>query len=252
MRALVVLCLVLAATPLAAGAGRRLRRADITTPAPLPERSLLIVGFLGGWEPWDHPHRSVRRLALRLRESAPRGVFIETADNHSRATVRKFIREAFDTNRDGRLDRIEAARAQIICYGQSFGGAACIHLARELERWGVPVRLTVQVDSVGRKDHLIPANVRRAVNLYQRDPGPIRGQAQIRAADPRRTTVLGNIRHTYLFRHVDMTEYPAAARRFPNSHWKMDNDPLVWAEVEGFLRAEILDWQTGLFQTWKP
>lgn len=252
MRRRVLLCLVLVAALPAAGLAKRLRRADITTPAPMPPGSLLIIGFLGGWEAWDHPHRSVRKLALRLRESVPDHVFIETADNHSRATVRKFIREALDADADGKLSRAEAARAGIICYGQSFGGAACLHLARELERWGAPVRLTIQVDSVGRKDHLVPANVKRAVNLYQSDPGPIRGQSRIRAVDPRSTSVLANIRHTYLFRHVDLSNYPAAARRLPNSHWKMDNDPLVWAEVEGFIRAEIFRWQAEMFQPLKP
>ena len=250
MRLAAVLCLALAAP--AFPAGGRLQRKDIAAPAPLPPQSLLIVGFLGGWERWDHPGRSVRKLALRLRESVPEGVYVETADNHSRAVVRGYIREALDANRDGRLDTGEAARAQIICYGQSFGGAACVYLARDLARWGVPVRLTVQVDSVGRRDHLSPANVRRAINLYQRDPGPIRGESRIRAVDPSRTAILGNIRHTYLFRHVDMPDYPAAARRLPNSHWKMDNDPLVWAEVEALLRAEIFRWQTEMFQTSTP
>jgi hypothetical protein len=243
MRPPVLLGLLLSLVLPADGAGRRLHRADITTPAPLPEGSLLIVGFLGGWEDWDHPQRSVRRLALRMRESTPDSVFIETADNHSRATVRKFIREALDRNGNGKIEPEEARAAQVILYGQSFGGAACVYLARELQRWGVPVRLTVQVDSVGRRDHVIPPNVRRAVNLYQRDPGPIRGRARIRAADPARTTILANLRHTYLFRDIDLSNYPPAARRFAISHWKMDNDPLVWAEVEGFLRAEIALWQ---------
>lgn len=227
----------------AAGMGKRLRRSDIQAPAPLPEESLLVVGFLGGWEDWDHPDRSVRRLALKLREASPEGVFVETADNHSRRTVRNYIREALDANRDGKLTPDEARRAQVILYGQSFGGAACVYLARELQRWGVPVRLTVQVDSIGRRDEVIPANVRRAVNLYQRDPGPIRGQATIRAADPARTSILLNMQHTYLFRDIDLSTYPRVARGFGISHWKMDNDPVVWAQVEGFVRAEIARWQ---------
>ncbi|MCL4795470.1 MAG: hypothetical protein KJZ84_12980 [Bryobacteraceae bacterium] len=242
MRRSFALILSLFAVLPAGGAGRRLQRADIATPAPLPPDSLLIVGFLGGWEAWDHPNRSVRQLALRLRDTAPDSVFVETADNRSRGTVRKFIREALDRDGNGKLEPEEARAAQIICYGQSFGAAACVHLARELQRWNVPVRLTVQIDSVGRRDHTIPANVRRAVNLYQRDPGPIRGRARIRAADPSRTTILANLRHTYLFRDIDLSNYPPAARRFAISHWKMDNDPLVWAEVEGFIRAEIAFW----------
>ena len=243
------LCLaILLASWLAAGsaqAGSALSRGDITTPAPLPEDSLLIVGFLGGWEDWDHPKRWVRKLALRLRESAGPGVYVETAGHRSRRTVRNFIREALDRNGDGVLQAEEAALAQIICYGQSLGGAACVHLANDLRRWNVPVRLTVQIDSVGRHDDVIPDNVRRAVNLYQADPGPIRGCQEIRAADPARTSILANLRHTYLFREVDMKDYPAPARFLKLSHWKMDNDPIVWAEVEAFIRAELLMWRVS-------
>lgn len=242
--------LIAIACPL--NADRKLDRKDIQTPAPLPEGSLLIVGFLGAWEEWDNPKRSVRKLALKLREQNIPNVFVETADNHSRTTVRKFIREALDSNRNGKLDVDETRRAQIILYGQSFGGAACVTLAKELEEWGVPVRMTVQVDSVGRSDHTIPANVKRAVNLFQNDPGPIRGRTEIKAADPSKTKVLANIQHTYLFRDVDMSDYPPLARKIGLSHWKMDNDPLVWAEVEGFLRAEIVIWQGERLALRKP
>lgn len=225
-------------------AEKRIRRADITAPAPLPEGSVLVVGFLGAWEQWDNPKRSVRKMALRLREGAGPGVFVETAGNHSRATIRKYIHEALDRNKDGKLDEAEARSVGIILYGQSFGGAAAVKLARELKRWNVPVRLTVQVDSIGRGDHIIPSNVKRAVNLFQRDPGPVRGQPWIRAEDSSRTQILANLQHFYLFREVDMSDYPRLSRGMMTlSHWKMDNDPMVWAEVEGFIRAEIIRWQ---------
>lgn len=233
-------------------ADRRLSRDEIGAPAPLPDGALLIVGFLGAWEEWDNPKRSVRKLALKLRDQNIPGVFVETADNHSRKTVRRFIHDALDSNHDGKLDPAEAQSAQIILYGQSFGGAACVMLAKELERWGVPVRLTVQVDSVGRHDQVIPANVKRAVNLFQNDPGPIRGRTQIKAADPSRTRILANIQHTYLFRDIDMSDYPKMTQRMAISHWKMDNDPLVWAEVETFIRAELAIWQLEQLKPTKP
>lgn len=225
-------------------AERRIGRADLLAPAPLPEGGVLVVGFLGAWEQWDNPKRSVRKLALRLREGAWPNVFVETAGNRSRGAMRKFIHEALDRNKDGKLDGRESRSVGIILYGQSFGGAAAVRLAKELKKWNVPVRLTVQVDSVGRGDHLIPSNVKRAVNLYQRDPGPIRGQPWIKAEDAAKTEILANIRHFYVLRDVDMSDYPRLARgAMTLSHWKMDNDPLVWAEVEGFIRAEIVRWE---------
>lgn len=237
------LALLMAAATCRAAPGGRFERKDWSAPVPLPRGAMLVIGFLGGWERWDDGRRGVRRLALRLRESAPRGLFVETVSNHDRRLARRILLDSLDRDRDGRLNQEETESVDLVFYGQSFGGAAAVYLARDLGRRGIPVRLTVQVDSVGRRDHLIPPNVARALNLYQRDPGPIRGEPRIRAADPSRTQILGNLPFTYLFREVDMSGYPAIARRIGLSHWKMDNDPAVWAIVETAIRAEILRWQ---------
>ena len=226
-------------------AAHKLHRKDIRAPVPLPRGSLLVVGFLGGWEDWDNDRRSVRKLALRLREKSLPGVYAETADNHSRKTVLKFIREALDRDRNKKISPEESSSCGFIFYGQSFGGAAAVKLAREISQWHVPVRLTVQVDSVGKDDDEIPPNVARALNLYQRDPGPIQGERRIKAADPAKTRILGNVPFTYLFRDVDMSDYPKAARKLPFSHFKMDNDPVVWSIVESAILAEITAWQAG-------
>ncbi|GIU75679.1 MAG: hypothetical protein KatS3mg004_2766 [Bryobacteraceae bacterium] len=234
--------LVLPAALLAAAPHGRFQQSDWSAPIPLPRGSMLVVGFLGAWERWDDDRRSVRRLALRLRERNVPGLFVETAGNHDRRLVKRLLIESLDYNGDGRISADEASSVALVFYGQSFGGAAAVYLARDLARYGVPVRLTVQVDSVGRRDHIIPANVARALNLYQRDPGPIRGEPVIRAADPSRTLILGNIPFTYRHRQVDMSGYPAIARRIGLAHWKMDNDPAVWAVVEAAILAEISLW----------
>ncbi len=222
-----------------AGAGKRITRSDFITPVPLPPGSLLVVGFLGAWEDWDNPKRSVRKVALSLRARRLPGVFVETAGNHSRKLVREFILDALDANRDRILSPEEARASELILYGQSFGAAATVNLARELLKSGARVRLIVMVDSIGRHDRLIPPNVANALNLYQRDPGPVRGEPEIRAADSAATTILGNVPFTYLFRDIDMSDYPAITRRAAISHWKMDNDPVVWTIVESTILAAI-------------
>lgn len=204
--------------------------ADLRTPAPLPVGSTLVVGFLGGYERWDDAHRSIRRVVLRLRSQ--RDVYAESVSNHHRGVALALIERALDTNQDGRLDANEAAAARIILIGQSWGGAAAIAVARDLDRLGVPVLLTVQVDSVGVHDKVIPANVRAAVNFYQHDPLTIRGTQQIRAADPARTTILGNFRRSYVRRSVDESNASWARRVFGGSHARMELDPEVWSEVE--------------------
>lgn len=210
---------------------------DLAVPLPLPPNSTLVLGFLGGYERWNDEHRSVRRLALRLRRQP--GVYTETFSNRRRRVGFDLIRKALDTNRNGRLDPAEKASARIILYGQSWGGAAAIATARDLGQLGIPVLLTVQVDSVGERDQFIPANVRAAVNLYQHDPFTIWGRGEIRAADPAATTILGNFESTYVSRPIDGADSSWARRIFGGSHAKMEQDPLLWRQVEQYISDAI-------------
>lgn len=224
-----VLCLALSA---GGAAARGQRQQDFTTPTPLAEGHLLVVGFMGGRESWDNRRRGVRKLALRLRAMNLPGVHVETVENKKRKLAVELIRQAFDRDRDGHLDERERASARLVVYGQSFGGAAVVKLARRLEGMGVPVLLTVQVDSVGRGDKVIPSNVRSAANLFQRDGLLIKGEREIRAEDPATTRIVGNFKFDYDGKRVDLSEVSWLKRLFQAAHTKMDHDPEVWALVE--------------------
>jgi pimeloyl-ACP methyl ester carboxylesterase len=213
------------------------RLSDLAIPSPLPPKSTLVIGFLGGYERWDDEHRSVRRLALKLREQ--NGVFAESIENHNRKIALKLIRRALDVDRNGRLSPEEKAGTRIILYGQSWGGAAAIDTARDLDKLGIPVLLTVQVDSVGVNDGLIPANVRAAVNFYQHDPLTIQGRSQIYAADPTRTAILGNFEESYVRRSVDESDASWPRRVLGGSHNKMELDPAIWNRVEQYINDAI-------------
>jgi hypothetical protein len=224
-----LLCLALAA---GGDAARGQRYQDFTTPTPLKEGHTLIVGFMGGRESWDNEKRGVRKLALKLRAMGLPGVHVETVENKKRRLAVELIHKAFDRDRDGRLDERERSSVRLIVYGQSFGGAAVVKLARQLKGMGLPVLLTVQVDSVGRGDKVIPQNVRRAANLFQRDGLIIKGEREIRAEDPGRTAIVGNFRFEYDGKEVDLSEVSWLKRLFQAAHTKMDHDPEVWALVE--------------------
>ncbi len=216
------------------------RMADLAVPTPIPPGSTLIVGFLGGYERWDDEHRSVRRLVLKLR--ARNGIFAESISNHNQKLALAFIRRALDTNRDGKLDAAERARARVILFGQSWGGGATLNVARELNRLGVPVLLTVQVDSVGLRDQVVPTNVRAAVNFYQHDPLTINGRSEIRAADSSRTAILGNFEATYMQRPIDPSNSSNsswARSTLGGSHAKMELDPAIWDSVEQYINEAI-------------
>ena len=80
----------------------------------------------------------------------------------------------------GRYPSEEKHNARIVIFGHSWGASETVTLARKLERDGIPVLLTIQVDSVakiGQNDALIPANVGQAINFYQPD-GIVHGRPQ--------------------------------------------------------------------------
>lgn len=127
----------------------------------------------------------------------------------------------------------------MIVYGQSFGGAAVVKLARQLKKMDVPVALTVQVDSIGRGDKVIPSNVARAANLFQRNGWFIRGEPEIKAEDPTRTTIIGNFKFDYSQKRIDVSRVSFVKKAFRVAHTKMEYDPDVWAKVEELLLDSI-------------
>lgn len=216
-------------------AARGQEYSQLTTPTPLGPQETLVIGFLGGRDSWDDDRRAVRKLALKLRAMELPGVHVETFENTRRELALRLVQEAFDRNRDGTLDAQERSSARLLLYGQSFGGAAVVKFARQLEPLGVPVLLTVQIDSVGRDDDLIPPNVRRAANLYQSNGWFIRGEQPIRAADPARTEIIGNFQFDYSHSPIDLSRVPFWKKVFRYAHTRMEHDPAVWAQVEALL-----------------
>lgn len=211
---------------------RAQRYEDFTTSTPLEEQGVLIIGFMGGRESWNNHQRGVRKLALKLRSMKLPGVHVETVENKKRRLAVELTRNAFDRDRDGRLDERERACARLIVYGQSFGGAAVVKFARQLKNMDVTVLLTLQVDSVGRGDKVIPSNVALAANLFQRDGLFIKGEREISAENPGRTTIIGNFKFNYSGKKIDLSEVSWLKRLLHTAHTKMDHDPEVWALVE--------------------
>lgn len=104
---------------------------------------------LWGYVHTDDPRHSEVQLARKLQERYSYRVKVEIFENRQRAQARKAILEWAAL----KMDR--AARSplpHIILFGHSWGASALVYLAPELERDGVPVALTIQVDSV-RKHH---------------------------------------------------------------------------------------------------
>jgi len=218
----------------------------LTTPTPLNDDQTLVIGFLGGRQRWDDDSRGVRQLAVKLDEMSLPDVEIETFQNRRRDLAMEFIYKALDRNEDNDLDHQERAAARLILYGQSLGGSAVVKLSKDLEKYDIPVLLTVQIDSVGFSDHLIPANVLKAANLFQNDDWIFSGEEKILALDPEATSILANIKFDYSEKEVDMSAQPWQRRLFSTPHSMMDADPDVWALVEKLILAELGKYRENL------
>jgi hypothetical protein len=201
----------------------------------------IVIGFVGGLVRHDDMVHSAVQVAAHLRQDYPAGVYVEVLENHLREKAHAKIVRFVDTDRNGTLSVEEKRNARIILYGHSWGASEAVTLARELGREGIPVLLTVQVDSIskpGENDKVIPANVAEAANFYQLD-GFLHGQPQIRAADPARTHIIGNFRFDYRANPIECKQYPWYDRLFMKSHTEIECDPKVWTQVESLIRSRL-------------
>lgn len=202
---------------------------------------VIVIGFVGGFVRHDDPVHSGVQLAARLRQDYPSGVYVNTFENHQGDRAHRQVLQLLDTNRDGALSSDEKRNARVVIYGHSWGASEAVALANQLNRDGVPVLLTIQVDSVaksGENDSVIPANVAQAINFYQSD-GLLHGRPAIRAADPERTRILGNFRQDYAAKPIRCDAYPWWDRIFMKSHIEIECDPRVWRQVESLIRSKL-------------
>ena len=109
-----------------------------------------------------------------------------------------------------------------------------VSLSRKLERAGIPVALTIQIDSVAKpfqNDWLIPANVHEAVNFYQTH-GLIQGRRKIVPADPAHTIILGNFLWEYKGESAVCHGFSWRGRLLSKGHTQIECDHDVWLQVK--------------------
>jgi hypothetical protein len=201
----------------------------------------IVIGFVGGFVKHDNLVHSEVQVAAHLSEDYSAGVYVKVFENYHGERAHKEILRLLDTNHDGALSVDEKLNARIVIYGHSWGASETITLARRLERDGIPVLLTIQVDSlakIGQNDTVIPANVAQAVNFYQ-TKGLLHGRPEIRAADAARTRIIGNFRFDYRSNPLRCAQYPWFDRIFVKPHTEIECDPTVWNQVEDLIRLQL-------------
>ena len=216
-------------------------RRNLLGTTKVARRNAIVIGFVGGFVRSDDVRHPEVLFATLLRQRYPSIVHAEVFANHDGRNALRRVLHLLDTDNDGVLTADEKKQASIIIYGHSWGASQAVTLARELGEQGIPVLLTIQVDSVHKprhKDSTIPSNVRSAVNFYQLK-GPIHGRSRIRAADPERTNVIGNIEMKYQNRQINCDNYPWLARHLNRPHHEIENDPQVWEQIAALIDSEL-------------
>ncbi len=201
----------------------------------------LVIGFVGGFVHSDDLRHSEVQIARQIQATYGNGVQVQLFENRRRAQAHKLILDWLNRRGDGKPADEEKRSARLILFGHSWGASAVVSLARELQRDGIPVSLTIQVDSVtknGENDSVIPDNVAEAVNFYQTG-GILHGRSKIRPADPSRTMILGNFRFTYEKEPAECRAYPWYDRLLFKGHTAIECDPRVWSQVEALIRMRL-------------
>jgi len=202
----------------------------------------ILIGFVGGFVRRDNPHHGPVQIAEHMELTDSNDAYVRVFENRHRKAAYHIILHLLDRDHDGSLSAAEKDQAHIILFGQSWGGSAAVMLARDLNHVGIPVLLTVQVDSVAKpwqNDRVIPPNVAEAVNFYQ-PHGLIHGRRSIRASNTSRTEIIGNYRFDYRRTPIHcQSTLTWADRLFTPGHAQSECDPKLWGEVETLVREHM-------------
>jgi len=237
---LTLLCACVLATPghAASGPASAFVAASPSTP---PAPTVIVLGFLGGFVARDEPHHPEVQLIQNLRREYSSDVYFELFENRKVGSAYNTILKLLGTGSTQEAQDQGKPPVQIVLFGHSWGASAVVALSRKLQRAGIPVALTVQIDSVAKPFHndwLIPANVLQAVNFYQ-TRGLIHGRSKIVAADPAHTAILGNFLREYKGEPSQCSGLSWRARFLSKGHNQIECDPRIWSEVKTLLRPHL-------------
>ena len=217
MRCIPVVARILCFFPLAALACAEAGPAvPVITTKTSGQSPAIVIGFVGGFVKHDNAVHSTVQVVRHLRKQYASGTYIEAFENRNRKKAYQEIQRRLDVNNDGTLSTEEKQNARIVIFGHSWGASETVTLARKLEQDGIPVLLTIQVDSVSKI-----------------------GRPSISAADPDRTEIVGNFRFDYTAHPIQCEGYPWFDRVLVKAHTEIECDPKVWNQVESLIYSKL-------------
>jgi hypothetical protein len=182
------------------GSPARVRPDSPAKESPLPW--MVVVGFTGGIDRKDSKASGIVAMRNHLEsELGGNGEVLALTYNNFRwrraaNDIRSAVRKARE---EGRLPA-RIRQPLIIATGHGWGAGSITGLAKELSKDDLEISLAVYIDSLTWRNPRLPANVRYAVNFYQRSGTffglPFRGKSKLVVQDPSRTTYLGSYRIT--------------------------------------------------------
>jgi len=239
---LALICVVALPTPgYTAGASDILSGSSAVSALNQSYTPVIVIGFLGGFVPHDEPHHPEVQLIEDLRHGNPDHVYFGLFENRKVGEAYKTILRLLGAQKDRTLPNDEKRQARIILFGHSWGASAVVGLSRKLEQAGLPVTLTIQIDSVAKpfqNDWLIPPNVSQALNVYQTH-GFIHGRRRIVPADPKRTAILGNFLWEYKGEPEVCHGFSWRGRLLSKGHTQIECDPHVWSQVRALILSRL-------------
>jgi hypothetical protein len=154
---------------------------------------ILYAGFVGAMESSNRKGSGVVQIRDVLRGAAYPDVCSESFIPLAWESCRNWILSQFPAH-SGPFTQAEIDEApRIILLGHSTGGWAMLTVARDLRDKGIPVELTVQLDSVGITDYTVPSNVKMSAIFHARDFLMFLTTKNIRMEDPQRTKLVANV-----------------------------------------------------------
>jgi pimeloyl-ACP methyl ester carboxylesterase len=153
---------------------------------------VVVLGYVGGLDTPGNPLSGIVRIRNRLQSLHDKDLCVDTFSAYTWLDGYYWLMKELNRARAGRPAATGAEVPKVIIYGHSLGGWATLAVARKLAVQNIPVELTVQIDSVGFTDEMVPANVKEAANYYRWAILPPYGRNTIRAKNPDTTKILGN------------------------------------------------------------
>ncbi len=166
---------------------------SVETDAIHSDCKIIYVGFVGALETSNHKHSGVVQIRDTLRGADFSDVCASSFMPVSWTSGRDWILAHFPSH-PGVLTESELEYApRIILVGHSTGGWAMLSVARDLRDKGIPVELTVQIDSVGVTDYTIPKNVSTGAIFHAWDALMFMTTKHVHLEDPSHTKVVADV-----------------------------------------------------------